>query len=178
MKGPNARLLLTCGNGCLAQPHRGLKAMDHIFKNKNHCVFQINCISLPHRLCGELLKLTNLNVTSLLSPPSALSQLLRSKERKYRGGGDVFHVWSTCCFSKTYPHPPPSIREAAIKGLSKIPLQESRTGPPSPGTKVSRLTAPASDQDPGCPPDVAGLHEPNLLTSQNLSLFICETEIQ
>ena len=43
--------------------------------------------SLSHTsLCGELLKLTNLNVTSLLSPPSALSQLLRSKERKYGGG--------------------------------------------------------------------------------------------
>lgn len=49
MKSPNAGLLLTRGNGRLAQPHRGLKAMDHIFKNKNHCVFQINCISLPHQ---------------------------------------------------------------------------------------------------------------------------------
>lgn len=49
MKSPKARLLLTRGSGCLAQLHGGLKAMDHIFKNKNHCVFQINCISLPHQ---------------------------------------------------------------------------------------------------------------------------------
>lgn len=42
--------------------------------------------SLSHTsLCGELLKLTNLNVTSFLYPPSALSQLLRSNERKWRG---------------------------------------------------------------------------------------------
>lgn len=56
--------------------------------------------SLSHTsLCGELLKLTNLNVTSLLSPSSALSQLLRSKRKGSIGGGAgkrvtcVEYVW-------------------------------------------------------------------------------------
>ena len=72
--------------------------------------------SLSHTsLCGELLKLTNLNGTSLLSPPSALSQLLRSKERKYPGG-NVLHAQSTCRPPKTCPHFP-----------SHLPLQTMLT---------------------------------------------------
>lgn len=95
-----------------------------IFLKIKTTVFFRLIASLSHiSLCGELLKLTNLNVTSLLSPPSALSQLLRSKERKYGMGGKVLHVWSTCCSSKTYPHPP-SISWGTIKGLSKVPQQE------------------------------------------------------
>lgn len=81
MKSPNAKLLQTCGNGCLAQPHRELKAMDHIFKNENHCVFQINCISLPHQPLRWAAQIDQFKC-DLLSFPSIRSESVAKKQWK------------------------------------------------------------------------------------------------
>lgn len=77
--------------------------MDHIFKNKKSLFFRLIASLFHTNLGGELLTLTNLNVTSFPSPPSAPSQLLRSNERKYWAAGSVLHVCRTCHSSKMYP---------------------------------------------------------------------------
>lgn len=121
----NARLLLTRGNGCLAQPHRGLKATDHIFKNKNHCVFQINCISLPHQPLRWAAQIDQFKC-DLTSFPSIRSESVAKKQGKevWGGGGVLTCVEYVWLFQNLAT--PPFISWDMIKGLSRIPKQKNR----------------------------------------------------
>lgn len=90
---------------CLAQPHRGLKAMDHIKKIKATVFFRL-IASLSHTsLCSELLKLTNLSVTSFFS--SIHSESVAKKQwKEVCGVGGCVTCVGNMKLSRNLPSPP------------------------------------------------------------------------
>lgn len=82
MKSPNAKLLPTHGNDAWHSHTEDWRPWITFKKIKTTVFFQINCISLPHQPLQWAAQIDQFKCDLLSSPPSTLSQLLRSSERK------------------------------------------------------------------------------------------------